>query len=99
MPVFEVHRVGQVESPLVDRDLAPRQGDEGAPDAWLVFEPAVRRGIADITVGCGLIVLTWLDRAQRDVFAVHPRGDENTRDRRSADSDNRPNNPSRSLPT
>ena len=76
-PVFEVRPVGRVESPLMDRDLAPRQGDEGAPDAWLVFEPAVRRGIADITVGCGLIVLTWLDREQRDVLAVHPRGDEN----------------------
>jgi tRNA-Thr(GGU) m(6)t(6)A37 methyltransferase TsaA len=76
-PVFQVHPVGRVESPLVKRDLAPRQGDEGAPDAWLVFEPAARQGIADFTVGTELIVLTWLDRAQRDVLAVHPRGDEN----------------------
>jgi len=76
-PVFEVRPVGRVESPLMDRDLAPRQGDEGAPDAWLVFESAARRGIAEITVGSELIVLTWLDRAQRDVLAVHPRGDEN----------------------
>ena len=75
--MFEVHPVGHVESPLVDRDLAPRQGDEGAPDAWLVFGLAARQGIADITVGCELIVLTWLDRAQRDVLAVHPRGNEN----------------------
>jgi tRNA-Thr(GGU) m(6)t(6)A37 methyltransferase TsaA len=75
-PVFEVHPVGRVESPLVDRDLAPKQGDEGAPDAWLVFEPAARQGIADFTVGIELIVLTWLDRAQRDMLAVHPRGDE-----------------------
>jgi len=74
--VFDVHPVGRVESPLVDRDLAPRQGDEGAPDAWLVFDPAVRQGIANITVGSEVIVLTWLDRAQRDVLAVHPRGDE-----------------------
>ena len=76
-PVFEVRPVGRVESPLMDRDLAPRQGDEGAPDAWLVFEPAARQGIANFTVGSELIVLTWLDRAQRDVLAVHPRGDEN----------------------
>ena len=74
--VFDVHPVGRVESPLVDRDLAPRQGDEGAPDAWLVFEGSVRQGIANITVGSEVIVLTWLDRAQRDVLAVHPRGDE-----------------------
>jgi len=76
-PVFEVRPVGRVESPLMDRDLAPRQGDEGAPDAWLVFESAARRGIAEITVGSELIVLTWLDRAHRDVLAVHPRGDQN----------------------
>ena len=75
--VFDVHPVGRVESPLVDRDLAPRQGDEGAPDAWLVFEGSVRQGIANITVGSEVIVLTWLDRAQRDVLAVHPRGNEN----------------------
>ena len=75
--VCEVHPVGRVESPLVDRDLAPRQGDEGTPDAWLVFDPAVRQGIANITVGSEVIVLTWLDRAQRDVLAVHPRGNEN----------------------
>ena len=74
---FQVHPVGRVDSPLVDRDLAPRQGDEGAPDAWLVFEPAARQGIANFTVGSELIVLTWLDRAHRDVLAVHPRGDEN----------------------
>lgn len=77
LPVFQVHPVGRVESPLKDRDLAPRQGDEGAPDAWLIVEPAVRQGIANITVGSEIIVLTWLDRAQRDVLAVHPRGDEN----------------------
>jgi tRNA-Thr(GGU) m(6)t(6)A37 methyltransferase TsaA len=41
-----------------------------------VFEPAARQGIADFTVGIELIVLTWLDRAQRDILAVHPRGDE-----------------------
>lgn len=76
-PKFEVRPVGRVESPLVDRDLAPRQGDEGAPDSWLVFEPSARRGIADFSVGRDLIVLTWFDRARRDVLAVHPRGDEN----------------------
>ncbi len=76
-PEFTVHPVGWVESTLVDPDLAPRQGDEGAPDAWLVFDPAARRATADFAVGGELIVLTWLDRARRDVLAVHPRSDEN----------------------
>ena len=67
--------IGLVESVLVDRDAAPKQGDEGAPDAWLVFDPSMREGIRDVGVGTEIIVLTWLDRARRDVLVVHPRGD------------------------
>jgi tRNA-Thr(GGU) m(6)t(6)A37 methyltransferase TsaA len=73
---YELKPIGWVESPLVDRDSAPRQGDEGAPDAWLVFDPDLRPGIRDLRVGTEIIVLTWLDRARRDVLAVHPRGDQ-----------------------
>jgi tRNA-Thr(GGU) m(6)t(6)A37 methyltransferase TsaA len=67
--------IGTVESPLTDRESAPKQGREGSPDAWLNFEPAVKEGLEDIRVGEQVIVLTWLDRAQRDVLRVHPRGD------------------------
>jgi tRNA-Thr(GGU) m(6)t(6)A37 methyltransferase TsaA len=67
--------IGHVESPLADLRSAPCQGDEGAPDAWLVFDPAVRAGLADLAVGQEVLVLTWLDRARRDVLALHPRGD------------------------
>lgn len=72
---YKLQPIGWVESPLVDRDAAPRQGDEGAPDAWLVFDPSMRTGIRDLEVGTEIIVLTWLDRARRDVQVVHPRGD------------------------
>ena len=72
---YEIRPVGHVESPLLDREVAPRQGDEGAPDAWLVFEPSVREALRDLEVDTDVIVLTWLDRADRDVFAVRPRGD------------------------
>jgi tRNA-Thr(GGU) m(6)t(6)A37 methyltransferase TsaA len=67
--------VGRVESPLTDRDHAPRQGDEGAPDAWLVFNPAYAEGARRPPRGTEILVLTWLDRARRNVHAVHPRGD------------------------
>lgn len=70
--------IGWVESSLVDLAQAPRQGDEGAPDAWLVFTPDVRDGIRDLEVGAEVIVLTWLDRARRDVLVVHPRDDPRT---------------------
>jgi tRNA-Thr(GGU) m(6)t(6)A37 methyltransferase TsaA len=72
---YELHPIGWVESPLVDRDHAPRQGDEGAPDAWLVCEPSVRAALDGLAIGSDLIVLTWLDRARRDVLVIHPRGD------------------------
>jgi tRNA-Thr(GGU) m(6)t(6)A37 methyltransferase TsaA len=72
---YTLRPIGWVESPLVDRDLAPKQGDEGAPDAWLVFDPNMRSAIRDLEVGTEIIVLTWLDRAERDVLVVHPRGD------------------------
>jgi tRNA-Thr(GGU) m(6)t(6)A37 methyltransferase TsaA len=72
---YVLRPIGWVESPLVDRDMAPRQGDEGSPEAWLVFEPDVREGLRDLRPGTEVIVLTWLDRARRDVLVVHPRGD------------------------
>jgi tRNA-Thr(GGU) m(6)t(6)A37 methyltransferase TsaA len=74
-PRFEVMPIGWVESPLTDPAAAPNQGDEGAPDAWLVIEPAVLEALDGVRVGDEVIVLTWLDRASRDVLRVHPRGD------------------------
>jgi len=67
--------VGRVESPLTDPRLAPCQGDEGAPDAWLVLDPDMAAAITGLEDGAEVIVLTWLDRASRDVYQVHPRGD------------------------
>jgi tRNA-Thr(GGU) m(6)t(6)A37 methyltransferase TsaA len=71
-----VRPVGRVESPLTERDQAPKQGDEGAPDSWLVFEPGLADAMRDFEVGAEVLVLTWFDRASRDVLAVHPRDDE-----------------------
>jgi tRNA-Thr(GGU) m(6)t(6)A37 methyltransferase TsaA len=72
---FEVIPIGRVESPLIDKASAPKQGHEGSPDAWLVFEPGVLEGLQEIRRGDRVIVLTWLDRARRDVLRVHPRDD------------------------
>ncbi len=75
MSSYEVVPIGRVESALKERAQAPRQGDEGGPDAWLVFEPAVAEGIRDLAAGTEIIVLTWLDRAVRDVLVTRPRDD------------------------
>ena len=68
--------VGRVESSITDPASAPKQGDEGAPDAWLVFEPGVADALEGIGPGDDMIVLTWLDRGDRGVLQVHPRSDE-----------------------
>ena len=72
---YEVSPVGRVESPLLDPKTAPKQGIEGAPEAWLVFNGDVAEAARDLAVGDEVFVLTWLHRARRDVLAVHPRDD------------------------
>lgn len=67
--------IGRVESALTDPAEAPKQGSEGAPDATLVLEPRVLAGLDGLAPGDRLIVVTWLDRASRDVLRVHPRDD------------------------
>jgi tRNA-Thr(GGU) m(6)t(6)A37 methyltransferase TsaA len=74
-PTYEVRPVGWVESPLTDRDSAPKQGDEGAPLARVVFRPELVEAAADLRIGDEVIVLTWLHQGRRDVLSVHPRGD------------------------
>ena len=90
---FGLTPIGRVESPLTDPAEAPKQGREGAPDAWLVFEAGVVEGLDGIAPGARVIVLTWLDRARRDVLRVHPRDDLSNPERgvfstRSADRPN-----------
>ena len=70
---IELSPVGRVESSLADRADAPRQGEEGAPDAWLVLDPALEAGLEGVRPGDRVVVLTWLDRADRAVLRVHPR--------------------------
>ena len=67
--------IGFVDSPLTNLAAAPNQGDEGAPDAWLELESAVVPALDGVAAGDDLIVITWLDRARRDVLRVHPRDD------------------------
>jgi tRNA-Thr(GGU) m(6)t(6)A37 methyltransferase TsaA len=72
---MELVSIGTVSSPLKHRDDAPKQGDEGAPEAWLEIDPAVAEGLDGIAERDELLVLTWLNRAERDVLRVNPRND------------------------
>jgi len=74
-PFPQLEPVGWVESPLTARGDAPKQADEGAPPARIVFRPGVRDAVAGLRAGDRVIVLTWLHQGDRDVLAVHPRDD------------------------
>ncbi len=73
---YVLYPLGFLQSPLKEPREAPRQGREGAPDAWLEVRTSVAEGLEGIEVGDELIVITWLHKAQRDILKVHPRGDE-----------------------
>jgi tRNA-Thr(GGU) m(6)t(6)A37 methyltransferase TsaA len=72
---YEIVPIGRVESPLTDKAAAPKQGFEGSPEATLVFEQRVLDALDGLAEGDEVILLTWLDRADRDVLRVHPRDD------------------------
>lgn len=67
--------VGRVLSPLTDPAVAPKQGDEGAPETTIEIAAELEAALEGVETGDELLVLTWFDRADRDVLTVHPRGD------------------------
>jgi tRNA-Thr(GGU) m(6)t(6)A37 methyltransferase TsaA len=73
--MFTLRPIGHVRSPLSDRAGAPKQGNEGAPAAWLEFLPEVAPGLRHLRVGDEVLLITWLDRADRATLEVHPRDD------------------------
>ncbi len=73
---FTLYPVGFVRSPLKHLAEVPRQGSEGAPEAWLEVEPALAEGFDGFTVGDKIIVITWFHLAQRDILKLHPRDDK-----------------------
>jgi tRNA-Thr(GGU) m(6)t(6)A37 methyltransferase TsaA len=72
---YTLHQIGQIHSTLRAVEDAPRQGTEGAPDAWLEVDPTFSRALLGIAPGDEVVIVTWLHLADRDVLQVHPRGD------------------------
>jgi len=75
MKSYTLEPVGFIRSTVKGREDAPRQGPEGAPDAWLEIEPCFAEALLGMEVGHELIVITWLHEAKRDVLKGHPRND------------------------
>lgn len=75
----ELRAIGVIRSSLKDRSRAPRQGNEGAPDAWLEVHPFALEALDGLAVGDEIVLLTWLHRANRETLKVHPRSDPRRR--------------------
>ena len=73
---FQLRPIGVIRSPLTSRKDAPKQGDEGAPDAWLEIYPWAADGLLRLAAGDEILVFTWLHQGRRDTLQVHPRGNE-----------------------
>jgi tRNA-Thr(GGU) m(6)t(6)A37 methyltransferase TsaA len=67
--------IGYVRSVLVRREDAPRQGGEGAPDAWIEVAPELAEALKGLTTGQEVILITWFHQADRDTLQVHPRNE------------------------
>ena len=74
--VYEIKPIGVVQSELTSPEAAPKQGYEGAPDAWIHVNSAVAEGLEGMAVGSEIILMTWFHKAHRDRLKVHPRGDK-----------------------
>jgi tRNA (Thr-GGU) A37 N-methylase len=76
MSSYTLEPVDFIRSTLKTREQAPRQGSEGAPDAWLEIEPQFAEALLGVEIGHELIVITWMHEARRDMLKNHPRSDE-----------------------
>ena len=74
--MITIVQIGHVVSPLTNRADAPRQGNEGSPPAWVVFEPEFEDALQELAVGDEVLLLTWMHRADRSTLRVHPRDDQ-----------------------
>lgn len=75
LETYSVRPIGVVHSPLRDLEDAPRQGDEGAPEADVVFDQEVAVALQGIEPGDVIELLTWLHRSNRDTLQTRPRND------------------------
>jgi tRNA-Thr(GGU) m(6)t(6)A37 methyltransferase TsaA len=76
---LELRPIGVIRSSIKERSKAPKQGSEGAPDAWVEVHPFAVRALDSLAAGDEIIILTWLHQARRGTLKVHPQSDPNRR--------------------
>jgi tRNA-Thr(GGU) m(6)t(6)A37 methyltransferase TsaA len=74
---YKIKPIGVIRSELTSREVAPHQGYEGAPEAWLEMNPTIVEGLEGIAAGNEIVLITWFHKAHRDILKLHPRRDKN----------------------
>ena len=75
----QLRPIGVIRSTIKERSDAPKQGAEGAPDAWLDVNPSAAPGLEGLSAGSEIIVITWLHKGRRETLKVRPRSDPHRR--------------------
>ena len=65
--------IGVIRSTVKSRGDAPKQGSEGAPDAWIEVHAWAADALHLLAAGDQIVVITWFHQSKRDVLQVHPR--------------------------
>lgn len=75
----EITFIGVVHSPLKTLKDCPLQEAENAPEASIEIFPEFADGMADLEPGEEVIILSWLNQADRSVLKTKPRNAEHAK--------------------
>jgi len=70
--------IGKIHSSLKTIEDCPLQETENAPGATIEIFPEFLEGIKDLKPGTKIVLLTWLDKADRTVISCIPRRNYNS---------------------
>jgi tRNA-Thr(GGU) m(6)t(6)A37 methyltransferase TsaA len=75
MTAITIKPIGILHCDLQTREETPKNYDESEHGGTIEVFPEFREGLEGIKKGDTIVVLFWLDRADRTILRVHPRGD------------------------
>ena len=75
MTAITLQPIGILHSDLQTREETPKNYDSSEHEGTIEIYPQFLAGLEGIRRGDTIVVLFWLDRADRTILRVHPRGD------------------------
>ena len=75
MTALTIQPIGILHCDLKKREQTPKNYDESEHGGTIEIYPQFIAGLEGIHNGDTIVVLFWLDRADRNVLRVYPRGD------------------------